>query len=288
MTLTIVIPCYGRHELLDACLASIDSHDDRVQVVLVDDGSEPCLDGVFAKYARQADVLCRQENRGRAAALREGVLRAENDYVLIMDSDDEFIPGALSTILMDLAGQKPAGSTGFVYECTHYDSGEVIACLPDSSAMTLLGLRADAGVRGDLKEVIRRDMVMKSLYPDPGRERRVPTSYIWAGVSMDGAVVARHRPVVRHRYLPGGMTKSIRQLKRDNPFWLCKTYTRVATANATVYRSRRFRMENAVKALSLKGAYPDAEELALLKTRLGATNYAICRIVSFALRTISR
>ncbi|RYF36159.1 MAG: glycosyltransferase family 2 protein [Cytophagaceae bacterium] len=223
--LSIVVPCYQRHDMLGDCLASVERAGNEVQIVLVDDGSSPPLEGVFKEHAIGIDKYFRQDNRGRAAALREGLLRAEGEYVMLMDSDDEFILGGIPKILEDIDRSQQQGGIGFVYECADYDSGRVIAGLSSAPAMaTLLALRADHNVRGDLKEVVRRSILLEELYPDPLEERRVPTSYIWAGVSRHGPVLIRPYPIVRHRYLPGGMTKTIRQLKRNNPKWLCQTY----------------------------------------------------------------
>jgi glycosyltransferase involved in cell wall biosynthesis len=288
MELSIVIPCYERHDLLEACLGSIDRRGEDVQVVLVDDGSEPSLEAVFSRHSISVDLFLRQQNRGRAAALREGLLRAEGNYVLIMDSDDEFIHGAIEKILADIKSDLALEKVGFVYECTEFDSGEVIARLPDSGERTLLGLRADDGVRGDLKEVVLRQTVLAMIYPDPGCERRVPTSYIWAGVSGYGKVQARSFPVVRHRYLPGGMTKNINALKKQNPKWLLKTYVRIACAPKSSYRSSRYRFLNAVKAMAVVGSCPDAGDLKAMRDSLGVLPYLAASICAHALRAGSR
>jgi glycosyltransferase involved in cell wall biosynthesis len=282
--LSIVIPCFNRHDLLTACLGSI-ALDDRnlVEVVLVDDGSEPPLEAAAREFLESTDLVMRQENRGRSAALRVGILAASGDYLLIMDSDDEFIPGALNRIVEEVAGLTP-DIAGIAYECVDFDTGAPIARLPPNLVTPLLALRADHLVKGDLKEVVRTPLVKGALYPDPGQERRVPTSYIWAGVSGVGCVKTRALPVVRHRYLDGGMTRSIAKLKKQNPFWLARTYLRIATAPVSAYHSRMYRLMHGVKTLSVRGARLQNNDITLLRKSLGLPAYVLASIGGFLLR----
>lgn len=282
--LTVIVPCFNRHEMLKACIDSMQARArELIEVVLVDDGSEPPLESVTCGLLGPAVKVLRQANRGRSAALRAGILNASGDYILIMDSDDEFIDGALDRIVADLACLSPS-LVGIAYECIHFDTGTIIAALADDRVATLLELRADHGIRGDLKEVIRSSIVKASLYADPGQERRVPTSYIWAGVSSSGPVITRAAPVVRHRYLADGMTRSIASLKRQNPFWLARTYLRVATAPRDAYRSAWYRFIHGVKALAVPGSGLGTDDKRRLRASLGLSLYVVAVLGAFLLR----
>lgn len=254
-------------------MASIRVNDRKlVQVVLVDDGSSPPLAPIISEYLNSSDAVLQQANRGRSAALRNGILAANSEFLLIMDSDDEFLPGALDRVVTDIQRLDPR-LIGLVYECSRFDSGLAIAKLPAEVEGTLLSLRADHHIKGDLKEVVRTTMVKRALYPDPGAERRVPTSYIWAGVSSFGHVKTIDASVVRHRYLPGGMTTSIRKLKQQNPYWLARTYLRTATAPKNAYRSIYFRWLQGLKALAVPAASLNQEELLQLRRALGLPGF---------------
>lgn len=283
--LSIVIPCLDRHEMLLACLGSIDSRDEgEIEIVVVDDGSDPPLAPVLGALLREGDQLLRQANRGRAVALRAGLLASRGAYVMAMDSDDEFIPGVLGQVLADIRGGTSEGQVGFVYECRHFDDDGSFARLPDGTRATLLGLRADLGVKGDLKEVIQSFHVKACLYPDPGVERRVPTSYIWGRVSTAGHVLTRPTALVRHRYLGGGMTRSIARLKRESPYWLARTYLVAATAPASVYRSRSFRIRNAIKTFSVGNARLEDAEIRQLRSSLGSVAFCFSALAGRVIR----
>ena len=92
MKLSIVIPAFNEASRLPATLAAIEEHmGPEGEVIVVDDGS---VDGTAERV--RADVgsgisprLIRSEqNRGKGAAVREGVLAANGEYVLFMDADN--------------------------------------------------------------------------------------------------------------------------------------------------------------------------------------------------------
>jgi glycosyltransferase involved in cell wall biosynthesis len=94
-TLSVVIPVYNAPELarrsVESALAQTWSP---LEVVVVDDGSEPPLDlGELASRVK----LVRQPNRGASAARNTGVAEARGDWVHFLDADDAFFPDALET-----------------------------------------------------------------------------------------------------------------------------------------------------------------------------------------------
>lgn len=93
--LSIVIPAYNERRRLPATLSSIAEYlevsDVRAEVIVVDDGS---IDGT-AKAAKQVPgkgmppkVIGFEGNRGKGAAVKEGLLAARGDFVLFMDADN--------------------------------------------------------------------------------------------------------------------------------------------------------------------------------------------------------
>lgn len=95
MELSIVIPAYNEARRLPATLASISEYLElsgrRAEVIVVDDGSS---DGTAEAVRSQPGaamppkVLGFEGNRGKGAAVREGLLAATGDYVLFMDADN--------------------------------------------------------------------------------------------------------------------------------------------------------------------------------------------------------
>ena len=101
MEISIIIPVYNKSEYLDKCFESIFRQDfEGFEVVAVDDGSTdgsgPLCDQWAAKEPR-LHVL-HTENQGVTAARRHGWEESRGRYVMFIDADDEFLPGALRTM----------------------------------------------------------------------------------------------------------------------------------------------------------------------------------------------
>jgi len=90
--ISVIIPVYNRTSELATCLAGLFSqtHGAELQVIVVDDAStEPGLENLTAAY--QATCIRLKRRYGSAYCKNLGLLNAEGEYVLFLDSDIEFI-----------------------------------------------------------------------------------------------------------------------------------------------------------------------------------------------------
>jgi dolichyl-phosphate beta-glucosyltransferase len=94
LELSVILPAYNEEARLErgvrAVLAWLDDHGTQSEVIVVDDGSR---DGTRALADRLAGEDARirvfgfERNRGKGAAVREGVTHAQGDFVLFTDVD---------------------------------------------------------------------------------------------------------------------------------------------------------------------------------------------------------
>jgi len=100
LTLSVIIPAYNEERRLPDTLSAITPYLQqqpyRTEIIVSDDGSTDRTTEMAEAYARSALndqdghvtlQLVRNEHRGKAAAVRSGVLQARGRYVLFMDAD---------------------------------------------------------------------------------------------------------------------------------------------------------------------------------------------------------
>lgn len=107
---SIIIPTYNDGAYLKACLQSIadtinhgrNAGDERVEVIVVDDGSEEILSEELSD--RFSVRIIRQEHAGQSAARNRGLEAAQGGYIVFVDADDRLEPDWLELHLSAIAG----------------------------------------------------------------------------------------------------------------------------------------------------------------------------------------
>ncbi len=114
LLLSFCIPCYNSAAYMDVCIESIlaaahDEYLDRIQIIIVDDGSQkdatPHKADAWAERYSCIEV-CHQQNGGHGAALLAGLGRAKGLYFKVVDSDDWLCSQSLKKILEFLKSQE--------------------------------------------------------------------------------------------------------------------------------------------------------------------------------------
>ncbi|UFU06791.1 glycosyltransferase [Ruania halotolerans] len=99
---SVIVPAYNEGPVLANCVRSLVASDyDRIEVVIVDDGSTDDTPQVAAALAaRYAQVRSvRQENAGKGAALNRGIAVSTGEVLFFVDSDGIFAPGSVAEML---------------------------------------------------------------------------------------------------------------------------------------------------------------------------------------------
>ena len=95
MRFDVVIPVHDGADTISRAVRSVVAQNPSVRVVVVDDGS---TDGSAQVAAEASDrvVVITQPCRGPGAARNRGVEASPADLVVVLDADDELLPGALN------------------------------------------------------------------------------------------------------------------------------------------------------------------------------------------------
>lgn len=99
MLFSVIVPVYKTEEYLIECVESVLVQEfPDFEVILVDDGSPdrcPLICDSFAEKDGRIRVI-HQENRGLSAARNSGLLAAQGEYIVFLDSDDLLCEEALT------------------------------------------------------------------------------------------------------------------------------------------------------------------------------------------------
>ncbi len=102
MKVTIIITTYNRCNLVQRALDSaIRQSADGIEILVIDDGSTDGTDKIIAEIAARAPVPIRyvwKQNGGCASARNAGLREAGGDAFIFLDSDDAFLPTAVSSL----------------------------------------------------------------------------------------------------------------------------------------------------------------------------------------------
>jgi glycosyltransferase involved in cell wall biosynthesis len=106
---TILITCYNTGRFLRAAVDSALAQDYKpLEVVVVDDGSTDNTPEIMGSYGTQIKSL-RQENKGCAGARNAGLGISTGEVVIILDSDDLLLPGAVAAKVKLLQSEPNVG-----------------------------------------------------------------------------------------------------------------------------------------------------------------------------------
>ena len=93
----MVTPTYNQAAFLRETIESVLSQDyPSIEYQVIDDGSTDATPAILEEYAGRAWIE-RHENRGQTPTINKGWERAKGDILTWLNSDDTFLPGAVST-----------------------------------------------------------------------------------------------------------------------------------------------------------------------------------------------
>lgn len=90
--LTVTVPCYNSQDYMEKCVNSLLKGGDRVEIIIIDDGSKDATGAIADRYAEEYPNIVRvihQENGGHGEGINQGLRHATGKYFKVVDSDDE-------------------------------------------------------------------------------------------------------------------------------------------------------------------------------------------------------
>ncbi len=121
--LSILMPVFNERETVRTAVEEVLAASyptDRIQLVIVDDGSTDGTAGVLAELSQdpRVSVVSHQRNAGKGAAVQTALQHATGTYAAIMDADLEYDPSDIGKLLQPVI----AGEADVVYGTRGFES----------------------------------------------------------------------------------------------------------------------------------------------------------------------
>ena len=238
--LSICIPTFNRENKLKLMLDSINPNPN-VEIIVCDDGSTDKTKQTVETYNKKLNIkYIYQKNSGVSAAILNAYHNASGKYLIKMDSDDCFSENGLNYILETINNNKEIEA--FLYGVYTKKKNKISKNLPPNGKTNFISVRADSKIKGDLKEVVLRDVVLKYMYEVPENIKRIPPGLLWFKIAEDYNCLSFNHAVAIKNYSEEGISSKIHYLKTTYPGPMVELYDLLS--NSEVYKSNLYRWQS--------------------------------------------
>ncbi len=223
LDICIVTPTYNRLALLRKLHQSLLSQDDlEFTWIIVDDASEDRTKEWARKVATEAPfpiiILSNSHNFGKGRSLNRAFESQSSDLAIIVDSDDQLLPNAISSIrsrLHQIANLEEIGALFFSYVDVH---GRTLGNPPNGRTVltTRAAMDSEYG-KYDGCVAYTSTAMKKYRYPEFANENYIAPTVIQLLMSPPLKMLFCNNTVGIAHYQADGLTKTGRHLRLKNP-----------------------------------------------------------------------
>lgn len=108
--ITIITPSYNQADFLEETIRSVlDQRYPDMEYMVVDGGSTDGSVEIIRRYQDRLAWWISEKDRGQTDAINKGLRRATGEWIAYLNSDDVYLPGALSRLAEEIARRPEAG-----------------------------------------------------------------------------------------------------------------------------------------------------------------------------------
>lgn len=241
MLITVLTPTFNRASLLPCIYQSLCRqyyHD--FEWLIIDDGSTDDTIKLLSIYQRSQNVggfpirYYRKVNGGKHTAINMGVKLARGELTMILDSDDELPDNSLNTVALQWNHVKCKEALGGLCGYMAHRNGEVIGTPRLNTISSTIDLRYKYGVKGDMCEVYRTEILREYPFPEYEDERFVPEALVWNRIACKYKLKVFEQIIYYRDYLDDGLTSRITEIRRNSPKATCLCYKEMMQLNIPI------------------------------------------------------
>ena len=215
--LTILTPTYNRCKTLPNLYRSLCCQTMKdFEWIVVDDGSIDNTEELIKKYKAEGAInisYIHKENGGKHTALNAGIKLLDSILAIIVDSDDELLPDAVSEIMKYYQKYKDDQRIGSWSFLRCYSNGKPIISIEKND----IKYRIKGNRPGDMAEVFKSDILKKFPFPEFQDERFLSEDVVWIEIGKHYDTVYINIPIYKCEYLEGGLTANDKPMKFASP-----------------------------------------------------------------------
>lgn len=230
MFITITTPTYNRAALLPRLYQSLCRQSYKnFEWIIVDDGSTDSTESVVNGFINEGNIdisYLKKSNGGKHTAINLAAKEARGELFFIADSDDWLPETAIADVIEAYSSVKDDDSFCGVCGLDQYADGTIVGSgLPQPVIDEYsYDLSNKWNVIGDLKEILRTDIIRQFPFPEIKGERFCPEVLIWNRIGSKYKLRYFNKPIYFAEYQPDGLTNGITLARMKSPVASMMTY----------------------------------------------------------------
>lgn len=222
MLITLFTPTYNREkELYNVYKSICEQEFNDLEWVIMDDGSYDNTKIVVDSWIREGRIKIKyryQSNQGRFAAYNNSIDNFDGDLILLLDSDNILIKGALDclkTTWENCDRKKVSGIISYMVDANGEIYGTEFPELVETER--IYTLYDKYGIKGDKALAFRRELVAKYRYPTFEGERFGGDSYVFNKMNDELPMLLLRKKIIGHGEGEDSITNNLKKHHLSSP-----------------------------------------------------------------------
>lgn len=214
---TVFTPTYNRAHLLPKLYEFLQKQTlQDFEWIIVDDGSTDNTKELVKDWPAKYFY---QENAGKHSAYNKGILEADSELFVCIDSDDYYVPNALLDIYnfwQQVEHKEKYAGLGYL---SAYENGEVIGTKfpKDVTTSNHFDIYHKFDVKGDKALVFRTEVLKEFYFPVIASEKFVTESVLFHRIAKKYQTIYLNQIVEIKEYHKNGLTDNYFKILAENP-----------------------------------------------------------------------